>query len=61
MTLAPLQFPVDYGPDHIKPVLVLIPHCIKPLDRFLGQRHQKALIPEFLASHKSEYKSYIRY
>lgn len=61
MTFPALQLSLDASPDHIQAVLVLFAHLIQPLDRFLGQRHQNALVPEFLASHEPEYKSYIRY
>lgn len=48
---SPFKFPLDGRPDHVQAVLVVFADSLKPGDRFLGQRNQKPLIPEFLASH----------
>lgn len=51
MTFSALQFPFNSCPDHVQAILVAFACGIQPSNRFLGQRHQKAFIPEFLASH----------
>lgn len=61
MLLAPFQLSFDALPDHIQAVLVLCLHGVQSFGRPLWKGNQNALSPQFLASHKSEYKSYIRY
>lgn len=61
MTFPQFDLSIEAGPDHIQAILVFPSHGVQVNDHFLGQRYQQPLVPEFLASHKAQNKSYICY